>query len=128
MEWQQYRIEPNGIFTKLTIGILGDYDYFSGFKIGRAVSTVDEGYALVYVNKINNFTAEEPFLPQSGLFVLFIGYNQIPVSQLLLYQHPLPNVTYTGLSCANLIDKAGQVCTLNIVQKGPVGLQDKIFY
>src|ERR1044072_2152185 len=81
-EWQQYRIEIDGTFTKLY-----NSRYTLKVDLMTVVSTVDEGYAFIFVDMINNnLTETKPFLPQIGLFVSFIRYNQLPVSPLLLYR------------------------------------------
>src|SRR4051812_33582312 len=118
LEWQQYRIELDGTFTKLTSGKLDSFS--SLYNRYEIISTVDEGYALVYVNTMNYFNATEPFLPQIGLFVLFIGYNQMPVSNLLLYQTTLQNADFYQLSCDILFVGVGQICTFRVEHNDPI--------
>jgi hypothetical protein len=123
-EWQQYKVELDGKFTKLTSGILADS--YLDLKYVSTIST-NEDYAIVYVKMMNNFTSTDLFLPQSGLFVLFIGYNQIPVYPSLLYYTSLPDVTFHEVSCDILFVEAGQVCTLTMSRKDGI-FPEKFFY
>jgi hypothetical protein len=120
-----YVINPNGTFT-----IMASRDYFGqDLIISTIISTVNEGYAFVYVKKIHTFTETEPFIPQIGLFVSFNQYEQMLLSStdLLLYQTPFPNVTFPALSCdVSFFYPSGHICVLTILQKDPDG--DKIFY
>jgi hypothetical protein len=123
-EWQQYVIEPDGKFTELTSGIVPIY---SDALVGQlkslrdsSISTVDEGYAIVFGITVNNLTstAENPLLQQGQLLVLPIGYNQTATSPLLLYQTSLPNLNFTGLDCSiSFTAEVGQTCVLAITQR-----------
>lgn len=120
--WEQYRIEPDGKFTKLTDGTLG-----FGSLSGTIISTVEEGYAIVYTNTINNFIETEPFIPRS----LFLSTeNDQPVSPLTFYKDTSLNVTCSvSHDCDILFVGVSQPCFLIMSQKDPAGLlPDKNFY
>ena len=88
-EWQQYKIETDGKFTKLTSDVVPLYsNSLAGLLTGSystTVATVDEGYTIIFGNTINNFTAINPLLPQSQFSVLPIGYNQTANSPLIIH-------------------------------------------
>jgi len=132
-EWQQYKIESDGTFTKLTSGIALIYlDNLVGQLVSSrftAISTVDEGYNILFGNTINNFTATNPLLPQAQLSVLLIEYNETATSPLIIYQTSLPNLIFTGLDCSITFVGVGQTCILAVSQEDPVGLApSKLFF
>ncbi|CAI2186782.1 17543_t:CDS:2, partial [Funneliformis geosporum] len=125
-EWQQYLVEPDGVITKLTSGMLG-FENFNSL-MSTVISTVDEGYAIVFANTSSTgFKESDPLSPLGLLFVLPIGYNQLPVAPLALYQTSV-QVNFTSLFCDILSVGVGQVCTLTAKQKDPATLQDNVFY
>ncbi|PKY17427.1 hypothetical protein RhiirB3_404306 [Rhizophagus irregularis] len=83
------------------------------------MSTVDEGYAIVFVNRTNTNTTN-PFLPQNQLFILPIRYNQPSVSPFLLYQTPIPNSEFFDLTCNIAYVGVGEVCIFRVTQSGVV--------
>ncbi|RIA97775.1 hypothetical protein C1645_813648, partial [Glomus cerebriforme] len=118
LEWQQYRIESaKGTFTKLSSGTL-PFPYHSI----HLMSTVDEGYAVVFVNTTNTYNATNPLLPQSQMFAIFIGYNQNYSATFLLYQTQLPNLTFMSLFCDIDHVGVGHSCLLSIKS------MDNVFY
>ena len=126
VEWKQWRIDLGGLFNGLTFGKM--YLLPSSF-ISTIISTVDEAYAIAFVNTTNNFIATDP--PQSQLYILPIGYNESTFfPPLLIYQ--APNLNFLAFSCGIAFvysDKAGQACILTMSQKDPAGLTlDNIFY
>ena len=58
---QQYRIELNGTFTKLTNGKFGKFDDHSLYD-WTVIPTVDEGYAIVYANTTNISTVYQQMI------------------------------------------------------------------
>ncbi|CAB4375651.1 unnamed protein product [Rhizophagus irregularis] len=114
VEWQQYRIEPEGNFTNLTFGNFN----LSGPVNSTVVtmSTIDEGYAIVFVDRtqktdddsnIKNIT----IIPQNQLSILPIGYSQTSVSPFLLYQI-CTNLEFISLTCDIAYVGVGKVCFL----------------
>src|SRR6266542_3768414 len=119
IEWQQYKAEPDGTITRLTNGILPFKDFSS--SLATVIATVDEGYAVIYVNKTTT--------PLSLLSVLHIGYNQTPVEPFSIYQASALNLTIISVSCNIVTVGVGHICTLTVNLKDPAGLQpDEISY
>ncbi|CAG8641567.1 15468_t:CDS:2 [Funneliformis mosseae] len=126
-EWQQYRVELDGTITKLTSGML-EFDNFKSLT-QSTISTVDEGYAIVYAKTSDEgFKPSDPLSPLSQLFYLYIGYNQYPVAPLTLYQTTVPNVNITSLYCGIASIGVGQVCTLAARQIDTATSQVNTFY
>jgi hypothetical protein len=131
-EWQQYKIEPNGTFTKLTGGEVPIYyntlvgDLVDSYTAN--IQTVDEGYAILLGNTINNFTATNPLLPQAQFSVILIGYNQTANSPLSLYQTSIPNLKFIGLNCAIAFAGIGQTCVLTTSQLDANGVALNNFF
>jgi hypothetical protein len=127
LEWQQYRVEDDGTFTKLTSGML-ELGNLSSLN-AVIIATVDEGYAIVYANKTNNNIATDPLSPQGQLSVIPIRYNQTSASPTLLYQTSIPNLAFPILSCDIAFTEIGHVCTLIVSQTDPNGiLPNEYFY
>ncbi|RIA80123.1 hypothetical protein C1645_793218 [Glomus cerebriforme] len=128
LEWQQYKIEPEGTFTKLTSGTIPFANY--GMVSSYLMATVDEGYAIAFANTTTStYNASNPLLPQGQLFILPLEFNTTAGVPLLLYQTPIPGLTFTSLFCDIAFAGIGQVCTLTALQKDPTGVTpDRNFY
>ncbi|GBB87645.1 hypothetical protein RclHR1_01410028 [Rhizophagus clarus] len=118
ISWQQYRIEPNGKFTNLTSGnfelnSFDDYQWLRMRTVEPMMSTVNEGYAYVYVltsPKIDGYG-----LANDLLFVaVLINYNKSESATVLLYhsQSQFVSEFTTSLFCNIEYVGVGQYCTL----------------
>jgi hypothetical protein len=129
LEWQQFKFENDGTIAKSTSGelVLFNSNVFTSIM---TMSTVDEGYAIAFANSTNTFNATNPLSPQGQLFILPIGFDKNAGSPLLLYQTPIPNLSFVSLFCDIAYVGVGQVCTLTASQPDPTGgnLPPKNFY
>ncbi|CAG8679520.1 8676_t:CDS:2, partial [Funneliformis caledonium] len=118
----------NDYYTYEEWGMIIDFDDFDSLT-QSTISTVDEGYAIVYANtSLAGFQPSEPLSPLGQLFYLYIGYNQYQVAPLSLYQTTVPNITFPSLFCGIASVGVGQVCTLAARQIDPATLQVNTFY
>jgi hypothetical protein len=129
IEWQQFKFETDGTIANSTSGKIVLFNNYVAVTT-IAMSTVNEGYAIAFVNTTNTFNATNPLSPQGQLFIVPIGYDQNAVSPLLLYQTPTPNLDFVSLICNVVFVGAGQVCILTALQPDPTGgnLPPKNFY
>ncbi|CAG8590165.1 8657_t:CDS:2 [Funneliformis caledonium] len=122
-EWRQFNVGPDGKITSLTQGTIEFLDYTS--LAVNVISTVDEGYAIVYANTTGKvITAEttQPLenstqalmKPQVQVFAIPIRYNEPQIEPLLLYQSPIPNLIIESLYCSIANVGVGQVCVLTV--------------
>ncbi|CAI2173846.1 13664_t:CDS:2 [Funneliformis geosporum] len=119
-QWQQFQVDSDGKITTTTLtnGTLEFVDY-SSLSVD-VISTVDEGYAMVFANTTGLFSPQIPvdnstmMIPQCQVFAIPIRYNETQIEPLLLYQTPIPNLIIESLFCNIASVGVGQVCLLTV--------------
>ncbi|CAG8577092.1 2470_t:CDS:2 [Cetraspora pellucida] len=124
LEWKQYEYKGEGRFALLhndTFDIL-DNNLNTNFQF-TVLSTLNGGYAIVYVNSTNNIyansnnnhTASDQFT--AGIYVTLLNYNQTKTSQkLILHEMTTPNISFSGISCSVNYDFMGHTCMILVQQ------------
>ncbi|CAG8718300.1 6354_t:CDS:2, partial [Cetraspora pellucida] len=125
LEWKQYEYKGKGIFALLhndTFDSLVDNLNITNFQF-TVFSTLNGGYAIVYVNSTNNMyanstnnhTASDQFT--AGIYVTLLNYNQTKTSQkLILHEMTTPNISFSGISCSVNYDFMGHTCMILVQQ------------
>ncbi|CAG8702770.1 182_t:CDS:2, partial [Funneliformis caledonium] len=126
-EWRQFYVNSDGKLTDLTNGTLNFIDYTT--LTVNVISTVDEGYAIVYANMTGKFqtidtndtienSTEEMLSPKIQLFATLIRHNGTLIEPFILYQSSLPNLIIESLHCSIAYVDVGQICVLTLKNQG----------
>ncbi|CAG8503401.1 9688_t:CDS:2 [Acaulospora colombiana] len=115
--WQQYVVDNSGQLSLLSQDSF-TVPNFSSFSV-NVFSTVDQGYAIVYANSSastgNNNTGI--FNTLGGVYAFFLSYGQnITGNSYILYQTPIPNLTFRTVFCDIAFVGVGHVCTVSVSQ------------
>ncbi|CAG8736062.1 29567_t:CDS:2, partial [Racocetra persica] len=86
-----------------------------------AFPTLNDGYAIVYANSTNNYTAFDPISDQltakAGIYAILLTYNQTKSSQrTILYEMTTPNITFADLHCSVDYVFIGHICTIRALR------------
>ncbi|CAB4376667.1 unnamed protein product [Rhizophagus irregularis] len=103
--WQQYKIEFDGKFNKLTHGTIKLTTGISD-EAYTLIPTVDEGYSFVYKVITND-------LSRGQLYATFISYNQKGSANFILYQSNLADIEPVPISCNIEYDGVGHTCSVS---------------
>jgi hypothetical protein len=101
IEWQQYNINFDGKFNKLTNGTIE----IAADKLNEIVliPTVDEGYTIVYEETTSDSSRDQ-------LRAAFISYNQKGSAKFILYQSNLADLELNPISCNIDYVNVGHTC------------------
>ncbi|GBB88972.1 hypothetical protein RclHR1_01560008 [Rhizophagus clarus] len=108
VNWQQFKIESDGIITKLTNGTIElktDINYINDETYYSMIPTVDEGYSFVY--KV--ITGD---LSRGQLYAAFISYNEKGSANFILYQSNLADLEPEPISCNVEYVGVGHSCSI----------------
>ncbi|CAG8541216.1 17206_t:CDS:2 [Cetraspora pellucida] len=119
--WRQYTHTGNGFFNLLQNDTVENLNnHISSFQI-VAFPTLNDGYAIVYANSTNDYTAPDPISAQltakAGVYAILLTYNQTRTSQrTILYEMTTPNITFAELHCSVDYVFIGHICIIRAQQ------------
>ncbi|CAG8564467.1 6782_t:CDS:10, partial [Scutellospora calospora] len=117
-KWSQFGYIGNGEFILLQNDTVGSVE-FSSFQV-TVFATLNGGYAIVYANTTNKYPNDPmstTFTPKAGIYALLLGQNQTTTTQqIILYEMPTPNMTFSNLFCSVDYVFIGHTCIISVLQ------------
>ncbi|CAI2174843.1 8703_t:CDS:2 [Funneliformis geosporum] len=113
LTWQQFQLDESGILTKISQDFIPIS--FASAQID-ALSTIDEGYAIIYANTSDSVTTtNDPFKAYGEMYAVFLSYGQTnSPHSVVLYQTQLRSLIFTALSCDIAFVGVGHICLLTV--------------
>ncbi|CAG8559589.1 14234_t:CDS:2, partial [Cetraspora pellucida] len=99
--WRQYDHIGDGKFSSIHHDTVKNAP-FTSFQ-ATVFATLNGGYALVYANTtIRNVNSTNPIIAaNAGIYAIMLNYNQEKTPrQVILYEIPLQNLTFTSIYCS----------------------------